>query len=198
MALDMFDRAVPGESLTKPLQDDPSTQVPKTDNLYDAFYKVTDTIKDNSSLHGDLLSMIESGVDLESITNVITFGAFSKGEFSPDVAMQLNPHLLLWLFAEAYENGIKEDDIKIMNFPKDTSKGEMSSDNIAELMARKNPQKFGKMQKEGATEQLDDFFAMLQGDSDEEIGAPPMEEARPESFMDMQPTAPTPEEMEVV
>jgi hypothetical protein len=198
MAFDMFDRAVPGESLTKPLQDDPSTQVPRTDNLYDAFYKVTDTIKDNSSLHGDLLNMIDSGVDLESITNVITFGAFSKGEFSPDVAMQLNPHLLLWLFSEAYENGIMEEDIKIMNFPKDTSRGEMSADNIAELMAKKNPEKFKKMQTEGATEQLDDFFAMLQGDSDEEIGAPPREEARPESFMDMQPTAPMPEEMEVV
>ena len=194
----MFDRAVPGESLTKPLQDDPSTQVPRTDNLYDAFYKVTDTIKDNSSLHGDLLKMIDAGVDLESITNVISFGAFSKGEFSPDVAMQLNPHLLLWLFSEAYENGIMEEDIKIMNFPKNTSRGEMSSDNIAELMARKNPEKFRKMQTEGATEQLDDFFAMLQGDSDEEIGAPPREEARPESFMDMQPTAPMPEEMEVV
>ena len=194
----MFDRAVPGESLTKPLQDDPSTQVPKTDNLYDAFYKVTDTIKDNSSLHGDLLKMIDAGVDLESITNVISFGAFSKGEFSPDVAMQLNPHLLLWLFSEAYENGILEEDIKIMNFPKNTSRGEMSADNIAELMAKKNPEKFRKMQTEGATEQLDDFFAMLQGDSDEEIGAPPMEEAEPEGFMDMQPTAPTPEEMEVV
>ena len=194
----MFDRAVPGESLTKPLQDDPSTQVPRTDNLYDAFYKVTDTIKDNSSLHGDLLKMIDAGVDLESITNVISFGAFSKGEFSPDVAMQLNPHLLLWLFSEAYENGIMEEDIKIMNFPKDTSRGEMSANNIAELMAKKNPEKFRKMQTEGATEQLDDFFAILQGDSDEEIGAPPREEARPESFMDMQPTAPMPEEMEVV
>ena len=194
----MFDRAVPGESLTKPLQDDPSTQVPRTDNLYDAFYKVTDTIKDNSSLHGDLLKMIDAGVDLESITNVISFGAFSKGEFSPDIAMQLNPHLLLWLFSEAYENGIMEEDIKIMNFPKDTSRGEMSADNIAELMAKKNPEKFRKMQTEGATEQLDDFFAMLKGDSDEEIGAPPREEARPESFMDMQPTAPMPEEMEVV
>ena len=194
----MFDRAVPGESLTKPLQDDPSTQVPRTDNLYDAFYKVTDTIKDNSSLHGDLLKMIDAGVDLESITNVISFGAFSKGEFSPDIAMQLNPHLLLWLFSEAYENGIMEEDIKIMNFPKNTSRGEMSADNIAELMVKKNPEKFRKMQTEGATEQLDDFFAMLQGDSDEEIGAPPREEARPESFMDMQPTAPMPEEMEVV
>ena len=194
----MFDRAVPGESLTKPLQDDPSTQVPKIDNLYDAFYKITDTIKGNSSLHGDLLNMIDAGVDLESITNVITFGAFSKGEFSPDVAMQLNPHLLIWLFAEAYENGIMEEDIQIMNFPKDTSKGEMSSGNIAELMAKKNPQKFGKMQKEGATEQLDEFFAMLQGDSDEEIGAPPMEEEEPEGFMGMQPAEPTPEDREVV
>ena len=194
----MFDRAVPGESLTKPLQDDPSTQVPKIDNLYDAFYKITDTIKGNSSLHGDLLNMIDAGVDLESITNVITFGAFSKGEFSPDIAMQLNPYLFIWLFSEAYENGIEEDDIKIMNFPKDTSKGEMSADNIAELMARKNPQKFGRMQKENATEQLDDFFGMLQGDSNEEIGAQPMEEEEPEGFMDMQPTEPTPEEMEVV
>ena len=37
MAFDIFDRPIPGESLTKPLQDDPSTQVPKIDNLYDAY-----------------------------------------------------------------------------------------------------------------------------------------------------------------
>ena len=69
--------------MTKPLQDDPSTQEPKIDNLYDAFYKVTDTIKNDSSLHGDLLQMIDAGVDLETITNVVTFGSFSKGLFSP-------------------------------------------------------------------------------------------------------------------
>jgi len=196
MALDMFDRAVPGESMTKPLQDDPSTQEPKIDNLYDAFYKVTDTIKDDSSLHGDLMQMIDSGVDLETIVNVLTFGSFSKGVFSPDVAMQLNPHLLIWLFSEAHQNGVLEEDIKIMNFPTDTSKGNLTSKNVSDLMARKNPDKFAKIQKEGATQQLDSFFEQLKQSTDGEVGAPPKEEQA--GFMNMQSPEPMPEEMENV
>jgi|TARA_R110000823_G_scaffold49772_3_gene125416 hypothetical protein len=196
MALDMFDRAVPGESMTKPLQDDPSTQAPKIDNLYDAFYKVTDTIKDDSSLHGDLMQMIDSGVDLETITNVLTFGSFSKGIFSPDVAMQLNPHLLLWLFSEAHQNGILEEDIKIMNFPTDTSRGTLTPTDISDLMARKNPTKFAKVQTEGANRQLDSFLEELKQGTDEEVGAPPKEEQA--GFMSMPSPEPMPEEMENV
>tara|TARA_R110000744_G_scaffold90522_2_gene175760 strand:+ start:520 stop:1110 length:591 start_codon:yes stop_codon:yes gene_type:complete len=196
MAFDMFDRSIPGESMTKPLQDDPSTQEPKIDNLYDAFYKVTDTIKNDSSLHGDLLQMIDAGVDLETITNVVTFGSFSKGLFSPDVAMQLNPHLLLWLFSEAHKNGILEEDIKIMNFPTDTSRGNLTSENVSDLMARKNPNKFAKLQKEGANNQLDSFFEQAKKGFEGEVGAPPKEEQA--GFMSTPSPEPMPENMENV
>mgnify|MGYP003132665745 FL=1 len=202
MAFDMFDRPVPGESLTKPLQDDPSTQVPQIDNLYDAFYRIVDTIEKDEGVYGDLMNMIESGVDLETITHVITFGAFSKGLFSPDIAMQLNPHLLIWLFAEAHKEGVLVQDIKIMNFPENFSRGELSPNDVSALMMRKNPDKFNKMQKESATEQMDEFFGALKQSSDGEIGAPPKGE--PESFMSMQapeavaPEALMPEEMENV
>ena len=196
MAFDIFDRPIPGESLTKPLQDDPSTQVPKIDNLYDAFYKITDTVENDSALHGDLMKLIDAGVDLETITNVVTFGAFSKGVFSPDIAMQLNPHILIWLFAKAHEYGISEEDIKIMNFPTDTSRGNLTPTDVSALMARKNPSKFRKMQNEGANEQLDSFFKQLKETSGEEVGAPPKEEQ--DSFMSMQAPEPTSEEMENV
>ena len=202
MALDTFDRPVPGESLTKPLQDDPSTQVPKIDNLYDAFYKIVDTIQDDKPLYHDIMKQIEAGVNLETLTHVMTFSAFSKGHFSPDVAMQVNPHLLLWLFAEAHKNGVLVEDINIMNFPENTSRGEMSPDDIASLMKRRNPDKFRQVQKEGATEQLDEFLNEFNTLSGEEIGAPPKGE--PESFMSMQapeavaPEALMPEEMENV
>ena len=196
MAFDIFDRPIPGESLTKPLQDDPSTQVPKIDNLYDAFYKITDTVENDSALHGVLMKLIDSGVDLETITNVITFGAFSKGVFSPDIAMQLNPHILLWLFSEAHENGVLEEDIKIMNFPTDTSRGHLTSTDISALMARKNPSKFRSSQREGATGRIDELFSQLKASSGEEVGAPPKEEQ--DSFMNMQAPEPPSEEMENV
>ena len=129
-------------------------------------------------------------------TNVVTFGAFSKGVFSPDIAMQLNPHILIWLFAEAHEHGVLEEDIKIMNFPTDTSRGNLTSTDISALMARKNPSKFYRMQSEGASEQLNSFFAQLKEASGEEVGAPPKEEQ--DSFMSMQAPEPTSEEMENV
>mgnify|MGYP003150180630 CR=1 FL=1 len=70
------------------------------------------------------------------------------------------------------------------------------------LIKSKNPDKFNIMQKESATEQMDEFFGALKQSSDGEIGAPPKGE--PESFMSMQapeavaPEALMPEEMENV
>ena len=193
MAFDPFDRAIPGESLTKPMQDDPIFEEPKVDNLTEAHYQTIHTLRNNTSLYSDLMNMIEAGVDLESIANIITFGSFSKGQYSPDVAMQLKPLLVVWMFLEAHKNGIEVDDIKIMNFPKDKSMGNLTGDDMLALMRRKNPQKYGKIQKESATTQLDDFFAALNGGAVEEE---PQEQQM--SFMDMQQEPAAPEEMENV
>jgi hypothetical protein len=110
--------------------------------------------------------------------------------------MQLNPHLLLWLFSEAHQNGILEEDIKIMNFPTDTSRGTLTPTDISDLMARKNPTKFAKVQTEGANRQLDSFLEELKQGTDEEVGAPPKEEQA--GFMSMPSPEPMPEEMENV
>ena len=182
MALDPFDRPVPGESLTKPLADDQSLQSPKIDNLYDAYNSTVDSITDNDSLHSDLIGMINAGVDLESIANVLTFGAFSKGVYTPDIAMQLNPHLIIWMYTEAQEMGLSENDINIINYPRDKklTRGNMSSDTISMLMNRRNPDKFKKIRKESASGQLDDFFAKLGGSENA------VENGGGGSFMDME------------
>tara|TARA_R110000751_G_scaffold227810_3_gene329591 strand:+ start:91 stop:663 length:573 start_codon:yes stop_codon:yes gene_type:complete len=177
MAFDPFDRAVPGESLTKPMTDD-MFQPAKVDDLDTALYSTVDTIRNNKELYEDLMQMIDAGVDLESIANVITFGSASKGQYSPDIAMQLTPLLTVWMYSEAREHGVENDDIKIMNFPSNQSKGNMSEDDIMALMKRRNPEKHKRVQKESATTILDDFFkdTVSKENGTEELG----------SFMDMQ------------
>ena len=193
MPFDPFDRPIPGESLTKPMQDDPIFAESKTSNLDEAFYQARDTIKNNNTLYADLLQMIAAGVDLESIANVITFGSFSKGQYSPDVAMQLAPLLMIWMYTEAHKRGINEEDINVMNFPENKSMGNMSSTDVVDLMERKNPRKYKKKQGEAATSELDSFFEALQGGAEEEE---PMEEDM--GFMGMQEEPAMPEEMENV
>jgi hypothetical protein len=182
MALDPFDRPMPGESLTKPLVDDPSLQEPKIDNLYDAYTSTVDSITDDSKMHSDLISMIDAGVDLESIANILTFGAFSKGMYTPDIAMQLNPHLIIWMYTEAHEMGLKEDDINIVNFSHDKERepGNMSPDTISMLMSRRNPDKYKNIRKGAASERFVDFFSQL-GSSEEAVGSGD----GGDSFMDM-------------
>ena len=181
MALDPFDRPVPGESLTKPLADDQSLQAPKIDNLYDAYNSMVDSVTNDNKLHSDLISMIDSGVDLESIANVMTFGAFSKGMYTPDVAMQLNPHLIIWMYTEAHEMGISEDDINIVNYSRDKERapGNMSPDEISMLMRRRNPDKFKRIRKEAASGRIDDFLSQIGGSGNE------VESGGGGSFMDM-------------
>jgi len=193
MPFDPFDRPIPGESLTKPMQDDPIFAESKTSNLDEAFYQTRDTIKNNNALYSDLLQMISAGVDLESIANVITFGSFSKGQYSPDVAMQLAPLLMIWMYTEAHKRGINEEDINVMNYPENKSMGNMSPTDVVDLMERKNPEKYKKKQRETATSELDSFFEALQGGAVEEE---PMEEDM--GFMGMREEPATPEEMENV
>ena len=212
MEFDPFNRAIPGESLTKPMQDDPIFEEPKVDNLNEAYHQTIFTLMNNEGLYSDLMDMIEAGVDLESIANVITFGSFSKGQYSPDVAMQLTPLLALWMFLEADRNGIKGSDIKIMNFPKDKAMGNLSSDDMFALMKRRNPQKYEENVKNASTEKLETFFSELEGTySEEELREPeeqqmgfmdmeeePYMDMEEEPYMDMEEEPYMPEEMENV
>ena len=178
MAVDPLSRPMPGESLTQPTTDGifkPS----KIDDIDTALFSTVDTIRNNKSLHSDLMNMIEAGVDLESIANVITFGSFSQGQYSPDIAMQLSPLLGIWMHAEAREAGIDSEDIIIMNFPKDKTMGSISPDDIVSLMKRKNPDKHKRVQKGAASTELDSFFKQLRKD----INTEPAEPSG--SFMDM-------------
>jgi hypothetical protein len=188
MPFDPFDRPIPGESLTQPMQDDAIYKPPQINNLDEAFFNTVETIEDSESLFSDLLSMIDAGVDLESIANVVTFGSFSKGVYSPDIAMQLTPLLMIWMYVKAHENNIEIDGINIMNFPKNKSKGNMSSDDIVTLMKRKNPEKFKKQQKEAAVTELDDFLKQVQGGASQEEQVAPSS-SEPMSFMEMQPNS---------
>lgn len=175
MSLDPLSRAVPGESLTQPTTDD-IFQPSKTDDLDIALYETIDTIRNDTPLHSDLMNMIKAGVDLESIANVITFGSFSKGQYSPDIAMQLSPLLTIWMHSEAREYGIDSKYISIMNFPEDKTMGNMSQDDIASLMRRKNPGEYKHLQKGAANLELDSFFEKLKKDGSTEPSG---------SFMDM-------------
>ena len=169
MAVDPLSRPMPGESLTQPTTDGifkPS----KIDDIDTALFSTVDTIRNNKSLHSDLMNMIEAGVDLESIANVITFGSFSQGQYSPDIAMQLSPLLGIWMHAEAREAGIDSEDITM---------GSISPDDIVSLMKRKNPDKHKRVQKGAASTELDSFFKQLRKD----INTEPAEPSG--SFMDM-------------
>ena len=49
-----------------------------------------------------------------------------------------------------------------MNFPEKKSLGNMSQEDIVDLMQRKNPEKLKRIQSEGAGEELEQFFAELE------------------------------------
>ena len=181
MTVDQFDRAMAGESLTKDLSDQPFSTPPTTNGTEDAFGKIINTLEFDEDMYDDLISMMDAGVELESIANVITFGAFKDGHITPDTAMLIKPVLIMWMIKQGLDNNIKP---KITNYVPAKHKGSLSPSDIFNLMEIKNPEKHNELKQKHAKEELEDFFGAIQDVEDEDRGeTQPLEQG----FMDMEP-----------
>ena len=91
----------------------------------------------------NIISLVDAGVSIESITRAITFNGFIEGEWTPDIAEMLNPIIVIELLAIVKTAGVT--DIRIMNNYPDTS---IKDSKIIQIMKQLNPKKYDERRRE--------------------------------------------------
>ena len=101
-----FDRAIPGQSLTKPPNSYPWESPPRFTDANDAMDFYFDKFENNETLF-NLFALLESKVPITKIVDSMLLHGFSEGLYTPDVAVLIAEDLMMTLALVAEEAGIE-------------------------------------------------------------------------------------------
>lgn len=108
----IFDRAIPGQSLTMERGAAPFEHPPQFVKVDEAMEYVFDLL--TTKKHGTkMLLLLKNEVPAEYIARAMLFEGFSKGKWTPDVAMLMLRPLIATILAIGHAKGIKG--IKVLN-----------------------------------------------------------------------------------
>ena len=102
---DPFSRSPAGYGLTQTPGKWPWDNPPEIVDVDDAFEDIKERMMVPAQRY-DLLRLIDAGIPIETLVRTATFGAFTQGLITPDVAEMLNAPLSAHLLVEADRAGI--------------------------------------------------------------------------------------------
>lgn len=100
----MFDAPIPGQSLTMAPGSAPWEQPPQYTDLNEAAEDIFDKLIQNAP---EVVFSLEAGASAEAIARTILFAGFTKGKFSPDLAMLLAPITVAMVAAVGHKMGAR-------------------------------------------------------------------------------------------
>ena len=134
---DPFSRAPAGYGLTQTPGKWPWDNPPTHVDLEDAFEDIKKRMLVPETRF-DLLRLIDAGVPIETLVRTATFGAFTKGLITPDVAELLNVPLSAHLLVEARNAGLTP------RFNNNVKLDVLPQDDVLEIMRRLNPKRYNE------------------------------------------------------
>jgi antitoxin component of RelBE/YafQ-DinJ toxin-antitoxin module len=161
---DDLNAPIPGHSLTTAPGKWPWENPPSSANPEQVVSKIVDKLE-KPSVQDRLTRLMLAGVSVQEITNTISLGGFTKGEFSPDVAELIKPAVVVYITKIALDKGIP---VKVFN--NDDKEREADDTEMLDAMRENNPEVFN---------------AMIQG-YEQEKQMPQMQEQEM-GFIDLQP-----------
>jgi len=144
-AIDPFSAPVPGQSLTVAPGSQKFEKPAEFTDPDECVALIIERLETDRAAKEEQLSLIASGVPVESIVNSIAFIGFSEGQWSPDVAELIKPPLAMYLMITA----MSEDVPMVVFNPEKTSGGKMEPGDMARNMSKLNPAGYEALQ-EGA------------------------------------------------
>lgn len=144
---DKLEVPVPGQSFT----DEPGKWAWERPARYttveECFLHVVDQIEKDEQSRDEMIKLMMAGIPLEQIVNTISFGGFTEGQWSVDLAELIKFPILVHL-----SNMALEENIPVKVFSDSTVKrkeeGEgMDSDTLLKLMKENNPEAFEKAEE---------------------------------------------------
>jgi|TARA_R100000353_G_C6442251_1_gene178936 hypothetical protein len=115
---DIFDRPIPGQSLTDEPKNYPWEHPPQFTDLREARDRIFDNLTEEEAVQ-QLLTMLSANVPAEAVVRTILFAGFTEGKFSVDTAILLAPVVLMQVVSIAKAAGIEKFSILMDEKPDD-------------------------------------------------------------------------------
>tara|TARA_R100000654_G_scaffold60218_3_gene87045 strand:- start:502 stop:1005 length:504 start_codon:yes stop_codon:yes gene_type:complete len=115
---DIFDRPIPGQSLTDEPKNYPWEHPPQFTDLREARDRIFDNLTEEESIQ-QLLTMLSANVPAEAVVRTILFAGFTEGKFSVDTAILLAPVVLMQVVSIAKAAGLEKFNILMDEKPDD-------------------------------------------------------------------------------
>ena len=112
---DIFDRPIPGQSLTDEPQNYPWEHPAQYSDLREARDRIFDNLSQEENLE-QLLVMLASDVPVEALVRTILFAGFTEGKWTVDSAILLAPVILTQIVSLAKASGIEKFRIFLSSF----------------------------------------------------------------------------------
>ena len=142
--LDQLDAPIPGQSFT----DEPGKwaweRPARFSNVDECFNYVVNQIEGSQQGQEAFTKLMLSGIPLEQIVNTITFGGFTEGYWTVDVAELLKLPVLAYLIDMAMKDDLPVKVFSDASVKRYTAEGGMDSQTLLQLM-RKTIQKLSIM-----------------------------------------------------
>ena len=115
---DIFDRPIPGQSLTDEPKNYPWEHPPQFTDLREARDRIFNNLTEEEAVQ-QLLTMLSANVPAEAVVRTILFAGFTEGKFSVDTAILLAPVVLMQVVSIAKAAGLEKFSILMDEKPDD-------------------------------------------------------------------------------
>lgn len=115
MSWDLFQGALPGQSLTKEMGSSPMDMPPQYTDINQALEHIFDLLTTPKQVTR-LVLLLKKGVPAEYIARSILFAGFAKGKWTPDMALLSLKIVMAMIMAIGVQKGVKP---KVFNPDKD-------------------------------------------------------------------------------
>ncbi len=115
---DIFDRPVPGQSLTDEPKNYPWEHPAQFSDIREARDRIFDNLTEEESVQ-QLLTMLSANVPAEAVVRTILFAGFTEGKWTVDSAILLAPVILMQVVSIAKAAGLEKFRILMDEQPDD-------------------------------------------------------------------------------
>tara|TARA_R110002020_G_scaffold40480_2_gene119620 strand:+ start:1697 stop:2278 length:582 start_codon:yes stop_codon:yes gene_type:complete len=151
--IDPYSTPIPGQSLTDEPGKWPWEKPTKFTDVNDAFRYTVNRLADDPATMNSFEKLMAAGVSIQEITRTISFGGFTAGLWTVDIAQLIQPPIGALLVLHAKENGIPYK--MFVHGDRSPLESDIPDELVLNSMRENNPEALDKLLQENTQQRME-------------------------------------------